>query len=148
MRWASVVGIGLLAALVAIILLRPAPPATAADRAEALAGGLRCPDCAGLSVVDSHTASAVEIRRQIDELLAGGASDAEVREHFTDRYGEWVLLSPSAPAWWVLPFVVVIGGAAALAAWLVRRRTGTSPVASVSAEERRLLHDEAEALDA
>jgi cytochrome c-type biogenesis protein CcmH len=147
-RWASVVGVGLVAALVAVILLRPVPAATDTERAEALAGGLRCPDCAGLSVADSHTASAVEIRRQIDELIADGATDADVREHFTDRYGEWVLLAPSAPAWWLLPFAVVLAAAAALGVWLVRRRGEPAPPLSISAEERRRVHDEAEALDA
>ena len=65
------------------------------------------------------TASAREIRRQIDELVAAGATDEEVRAHFVDRYGEWILLAPSSPAVWVLPFVVpwrAVMGAAGVAA--------------------------------
>ena len=144
----TIVGIGLLAALVAVILLRPATPMTAAERADALAAGLRCPDCQGLSVADSPTGSAQEIRRQIDELVAAGATDSEVREHFVARYGDWVLLSPRSPAVWIIPFVVVMAGAAGLGAWLLlRARAPAAGAAVVSDEERRRIHEEAEALD-
>ncbi len=147
-RWAAIIGAGLLAALVAVVLLRPAPPATDADRAEALAAGLRCPDCAGLSVADSHSTSAVAIRHQIDDLIATGATDAEIRRHFTDRYGDWVLLAPTAAAAWILPFAVVLAAVAGLGAWLLsRRRPGSTP-APIDEAERRRLHAEVEALDA
>jgi cytochrome c-type biogenesis protein CcmH len=147
-RWAAVVGIGLLGALVAILLLRPAVPLTDADRAEALAVGLRCPDCAGLSVADSHTASATAIRQQIDELIASGATDAEVREHFTDRYGDWVLLAPSSAAAWLIPFGVVLAAVGLLGTWLLRRRSAGAVPPAMSEGERRRLRDEVEALDA
>jgi len=145
-RWASIVGTGLLAALVTVILLQPAAPATNADRADALAGGLRCPDCAGLSVADSHTASAVAIREQIAELIDGGATDAEIREHFTDRYGDWVLLAPTSPLTWILPFAVLALATAALARWLTRRRE-RAVVEPVDERERTRLREELEALD-
>ncbi len=147
-RWTAIVGIGLLAALVAVVVLQPSAPMTDADRADALSGSLRCPDCAGLSVADSHTASAVAIGEQIDELIASGATDAEIREHFTDRYGDWILLAPSSPVTWILPFAVIAAGVAGLGAWLLRRRA-TLPAPAVLAEpDRRRLHDEAEGLDA
>ena len=142
---------GALLALLAVlaILWLTQGPATPSQRADALAAELRCPDCQGLSVADSQTASAREIRRQIAELLDDGASDGEVREHFVDRYGEWILLAPASPAAWLLPFVALVAGVAGLAIWLVRRRP--EPVAdgsSVDDETRRRLHDEVEALDA
>jgi cytochrome c-type biogenesis protein CcmH len=135
-------------AMVTVVALRPAEAPGPVERADALARELRCPDCQGLSVADSPTASAQEIRRQIDELVAAGASGAEVRAHFVARYGEWVLLAPASPAAWLLPFVVVAGGAVALAAWLLGRRTVTAETrTALSAEERRRLREEAEALD-
>jgi cytochrome c-type biogenesis protein CcmH len=147
-RWTAVVGVGLLAAALAILLIRPAVAPTDSERADALASGLRCPDCAGLSVADSHTASAVAIRDQIDELVASGATDAEIREHFTDRYGDWILLAPSAALTWILPFAVVVAAAAALGAWLWRRRAGLPPPRpGLDEAERRRLHDEARAID-
>jgi cytochrome c-type biogenesis protein CcmH len=147
-RWAAVVGVGLLTALVAIVVLRPAGALTGAARADALAAGLRCPDCAGLSVADSHTASAVAIREQIDELVASGATDDEVKDHFTDRYGDWILLAPTSPVTWLLPFAVVAAGIGLLGAWLLRRRSRHPAPATLDESERRRLRDEVEALDA
>ena len=151
--WLPAVALGgLLAvfALVAWLALQPRAEPTAAERVDEIARGLRCPDCQGLSVADSPTSSAQEIRRQIDDLIGGGASDDEVRDHFVARYGDWILLAPASPVVWVIPFVVVLAGAAALGAWLVnRRRALAAPLPAVlTVEERRRLHEEAEALDA
>jgi cytochrome c-type biogenesis protein CcmH len=142
------VAIGCVLALVALFALRPGSPPTDAQRSDALAHELRCPDCAGLSVADSPTTSAQEMRRQIGDLIAAGATDAEVRQHFVDRYGDWIRLAPSSPVVWLIPFAVVIAGVGALTAWLLRRPSSSSPTASISADERRRLRDEAEALDA
>ena len=150
-RWLPAIAAGCLLALVAVAVLvavRPSADPTAPERAGALAAELRCPDCQGLSVADSPTESAREIRRQIDELIAGGATDDEVRAHFVARYGEWIRLAPSAGAAWAIPFLVVAVGVLLLAAWLARRRPGASTAAEIPAEERRRLHEEAEALDA
>ena len=116
-RWLPAVAVGMALAAAVLVLIASIGSSgqrTAAERVTALAGELRCPDCQGLAVADSPTASAVEIRRQIDELVAGGATDEEVRQHFVDRYGEWILLAPSAPAAWLLPFAVVAGGGLAM----------------------------------
>lgn len=147
-RWLPAVAVGCLLAVVALAALRPGAAATDAQRADALAHELRCPDCAGLSVADSPTTSAREMRRQIGELVAAGATDDEVRQHFVDRYGEWIRLAPSAPAAWLVPFVVVVVGVGVLAAWLLRRTSPAAPAVAISSEERQRVRDEAEALDA
>jgi cytochrome c-type biogenesis protein CcmH len=147
-RWLPAVAIGCLLALVALLVLRPGATATDAQRADALAHELRCPDCAGLSVADSPTTSAREMRRQIGEMVAGGASDDDVRQHFVERYGEWIRLAPSSPAAWLVPFVVTLAGAGAFGAWLVGRRAPATFVVTISSAERQSLRDEAEALDA
>jgi len=150
-RLLPAVALGGLLALLAVGLvfaLRPGVEPSAAERADALARELRCPDCQGLSVADSPTRSAQEIRRQISSLVAGGAGDEEVRGHFVARYGEWILLAPSSPAYWVIPFAVVAAAAAGLVAWLARRRPAVADSVVISDEQRRSLHDEVEALDA
>jgi cytochrome c-type biogenesis protein CcmH len=147
-RWLPAVAVGCLLAVVALAALRPGAAVTEAQRADALAHELRCPDCAGLSVADSPTTSAREMRRQIGELVAGDATDDEVRQHFVDRYGEWIRLAPSSPAAWLVPFAVVIAAVGAFAAWLLRRKAPSPPVVSISSAERQSLRDEAEALDA
>lgn len=151
-RWLPIVAAGCLlavVALLAVLALRPAVSPSRAERAAALAAELRCPDCQGLSVVDSPTSAAREIRRQIDELLAAGATDDEVRAHFVARYGEWIRLAPSSPLVWLLPFVVVAGGGALLAVWLRGQRSPQAAQAtSTDTDQRRRLREEVESLDA
>ena len=146
----AVGGLLALLALAAVVALEPRPAPSPAERAEGIARELRCPDCQGLSVADSPTRSALEIRRQIDALVADGATDGEVRDHFVARYGQWILLAPSSPVVWIIPFAVVLAGTAALGARLIARRRATAPVPAVpvSSEERRRVREEAEALDA
>ncbi|MGI8999600.1 MAG: cytochrome c-type biogenesis protein [Candidatus Limnocylindria bacterium] len=151
--WVPAIAVGGVLALIALAVvssIQPGSEPTAADRADALARELRCPDCQGLSVADAPTASAQEIRRQIDELVADGATADEVRAHFTARYGEWILLAPSAPWVWIIPFAVVVTGAGILGAWLVSRRRPEPPLSAAqpTASDRRRLHEEVEALDA
>lgn len=150
-RWLPAVALGgllALMALVAVPALRPGAEPSAIERVDALASELRCPDCQGLSVADSPTSSAQEIRRQISELVAAGAGDEEVRAHFVARYGQWILLAPSSVAYWLIPFVVVAAAAAGLVAWLARRRPLVVGSVALSDEQRRNLHEEVEALDA
>ena len=149
MRAAALGGLVALVAIGVVLAFGQAGAATAAERTDALAAELRCPDCQGLSVADSQTSAAREIRRRIDELVAGGASDDEVRAHFTARYGDWILLAPRSPVVWLIPFAAVLAGLLALSVWLVRRRTRPDAVTStLSAEQRRRLREEVEALDA
>ena len=151
-RWLPVAALVLVMAVAGIavaLLAAPGPTPTRAERSAALAAELRCPDCQGLSVADSPTASAREIRRQIDELVAAGATDDEVRAHFVARYGEWIRLAPSSPAPWLIPFGVVLAGLVILGAWLIRRpRAAPAAEATVTEAQRRALHEEVEALDA
>jgi len=142
--------VGCLVALVAVGALFALQPRTTSDaeRVDALARELRCPDCQALSVADSPTRSAQEIRRQIDELVAAGATDGEVREHFVARYGDWILLAPRTPAFWLIPFAATLAGVAALAVWLVRARAAPASPPALTADDRRRLHEEAEAIDA
>jgi len=146
-----VVGLGLLVAvagLVLVVTLSTGAAPSDARRTADLAAELRCPDCQGLSVADSPTTSAREIRRQIGELVAGGASDDEVRAHFVARYGEWIRLAPSGATPWLIPFGVLLTGLLALGAWLLRRPGGPPTTAPPTDAQRRAVRDEAEALDA
>ena len=148
-----------LAGLAAVTLLRPAAPLTLAEESRALAAELRCPDCQALSVAESHTAAARAIRDEIDLLLAAGESPDAVRRHFTDSYGEWILLSPTAPIAWWMPVVALLIGVVGLMAWLLRGRrraaeAGTSDASANVGDElqqdelRQRVRDELERLDA
>lgn len=152
-RWALPVALAALLALGglgAVQLLRPAEPLTAAQQARQLASELRCPDCQALSVAESHSAAANAIRSEIAELLAAGQTPDQVRRHFVDRYGEWILLSPTAAIAWWMPVAALLAGLLALAGWLLRGRRApdvtTVPMADESLRSR--VREELEELDA
>ena len=106
---------------------------TADDRVQEVAAGLRCPVCQNLSVADSPSRLAGEMRAEIEAKLDAGQTPEQIRAFFVDRYGEWVLLAPTKRGLNLLPWAVpVVGVLAGAAAWfaLVRRRPagGRPPV--------------------
>lgn len=117
-----------LAALVGVNILRPTPAPSTAETAHRIATELRCPDCQGLSVADSTSQSAAEIRTQIGQLLTQGLAPEAVRQYFVNRYGQWILLAPQATIAWVLPFLVLLAGGIGLGAWIWRGRSAARPV--------------------
>jgi cytochrome c-type biogenesis protein CcmH len=139
-----------LGALVLVDAVRPVAPLTQAEHARQLAAELRCPDCQALSVAESQTAAAAAIRRQIVEQLSAGRSEAQVRDYFIQRYGEWILLAPTSPLAWLLPVAALVAGIGLLAWWLLRRRSVTpspgAPPPDPAIQSR--LRDEVERLDA
>jgi cytochrome c-type biogenesis protein CcmH len=138
-----------LGALALVAALGPAPLPTQAEQAARIAAELRCPDCQALSVAESQTAAAGAIRRQISELLAAGRTPEQVRQHFVDRYGEWILLAPTSPLVWLLPAAAVLLGIGLLAWWL-RRGGSVVPAAPppTGGALRERIRDEVEQLDA
>lgn len=148
-------GISLLVvvALVLAAILSAPGPAGDAERVERLAAGLRCPDCQALSVAESRTRAAAAIRDEIATLVTAGSSDEEVRAHFVERYGQWILLAPDDPLAWWLPIGAVLAAITAFGAWLWAGRArpaGADPAAALAApaeSDRRRVRDELEALD-
>lgn len=147
-RLALPLAAGVLLALAGLAVVSLLRPSTASDAAT-LATELRCPDCEGLSVAESPTRSAAEIRRQITALLADGATPDQVRQHFVDRYGEWILLAPRSPLPWLAPVALLVLGVAGFGLWLRRGPAAPAPPASRAPDDAaRRVADEAEALDA
>jgi cytochrome c-type biogenesis protein CcmH len=101
---------------------------SAEARANALADELRCPDCEGLSVAASSTSTARAIRADIEDRIAAGESDGEIRQRYVDLYGESILLEPEGDRLgflvWGLPVVAIVMGAAIVSAIVLRGRRG------------------------
>ena len=97
------------------------------DRVRAIASELRCVVCQNLSVADSPAEMAVQMRGIVREQLTAGKTPDEIRAYFVSKYGEWVLLAPTAQGFsltlWVLPFAVLLAGLV-FAAWFLRRWSG------------------------
>lgn len=83
-------------------------------RVREIASTLRCPTCRALSVQDSPSGMAEEMRGLIREQLRAGRTPDEVKGYFVERYGEWILLKPKAEGFnwavWLLPVFVLAGG--------------------------------------
>ncbi|MGH7447545.1 MAG: cytochrome c-type biogenesis protein [Longimicrobiales bacterium] len=76
---------------------------------------LRCVVCQGVSIQDSPSSLAQEMRGVVREQLEAGSTPEQVRAYFVDRYGEWVLLRPKAEGFnlliYLLPIAAILGGA-------------------------------------
>ena len=106
-------------------------------RVAALADELRCLVCQNQTLADSNAPLAVDLRNQMREQLAKGASEREVREFMVARYGDFVLYRPpfkaSTAVLWLGPFVLLLGGLVVLMRRLRSRRV---PEAALSSAER------------
>jgi cytochrome c-type biogenesis protein CcmH len=132
--WPTVIG---LATLALICVASTALRASASDleaQVRDIAAQLRCPVCQGLSVGDSPSELANEMRTLVREQLQQGKTSAQVLDYFTQRYGEWILLAPPKRGFnlviWVLPFVLLPIGAATV--YFGARRWVRSPTAGES----------------
>jgi cytochrome c-type biogenesis protein CcmH len=107
-----------------IVLAAAAPPPDLEQRVYEVASGLRCVVCQNLSVADSPSDLAKEMRNLVRELLQQGKSPDEIRAYFVSRYGDFVLLEPPKRGFnllvWGLPFVALLVGACGV--YLVARR--------------------------
>jgi cytochrome c-type biogenesis protein CcmH len=63
-------------------------------RVQKLSAQLRCLVCQNQTIADSNADLAVDLKRQVREMLARGASDREVIDFMTARYGDFVLYRP------------------------------------------------------
>ena len=113
------------------------------SRARAISTGLRCLVCRNETIDDSDASLARDLRLLLRERLTAGDTDAEAVAFIVDRYGEYVLLNPTANGvnlvlWFAGPAMLLTGfGIAAL--YLRRRRASPPQDAPLSdAEAKRL----------
>ena len=135
---------------------RPVAGAPVRDEdVQAVASQLRCVVCQNLSVADSPSEMAHQMRDLIRERLGAGDRPDQVIAYFVQRYGEWVLLAPPARGLnlllWLAPFGAVAGGLALILALMRRwrRQPVTPPLAvppAVGPAERERLAAELERL--
>ena len=108
-------------------------------QARAIFREVRCLVCQNESIDDSEADLARDLRQIVREQVKAGRSEGEIKRFLTDRYGEFVLLTPTFSAGnlalWAGPFVVVLLGLSLL---LIRLRNRTPDVDLTSAEADRL----------
>ncbi len=108
------------------------------DTVREIGAELRCVVCQNLSVADSPSETANQMRVIIRERLAAGESPAQVKAYFVEKYGLWILLSPPKEGFnllvWVVPFIG-LGLGLALVAVAVRRWSRRPPAGQAAAPE-------------
>lgn len=101
-------------------------------RVLAIAAELRCLVCQNQTIADSHADLALDLRKQIREMLQAGKTDQEVLDFMTQRYGDFVLYRPPVKSTtallWAGPALLLAGGAGALF-FVLRRRAKMAPEA-------------------
>ncbi|WP_418319421.1 cytochrome c-type biogenesis protein [Piscinibacter sakaiensis] len=103
---------------------------TAADpvleaRMQDIAAELRCLVCQNQTIADSNADLAVDLRRQVREMLTRGDSREQILDYMTARYGDFVLYRPPLKAetalLWFAPAVLLVLGVLILLVVLRRR---------------------------
>ncbi|GAA3950043.1 cytochrome c-type biogenesis protein [Allohahella marinimesophila] len=92
------------------------------ERFEELVYELRCPKCQNQNIADSNSPLASDLRDEVQRLLEDGYSDEAIRNHMTDRYGEFVLYKPQVnertAILWFGPAAAVLTALIGLFWWL------------------------------
>ncbi len=108
------------------------------QRARALMNEIRCVACENEPISQSNADIASDMRDRVRDMIGAGATDAEVRQWFSDRYGEFVLFRPSTSGTmgvvlWSIPFGLLLIGGLGLA--VARRRpAGSDAIEPVAPE--------------
>ena len=124
----------------------PLPPDSIQEAiATELAREIRCPICRGVSIEESPSEFARQMKAVILEKVEAGQSREEIRRYFADRYGEWVLLHPEGRGLlrllWILPVGALLVGGVGLAlsggTWLHRGAEGDAAPGTGTRDRQR-----------
>ena len=75
------------------------------QRYKALIEEFRCLQCQNQNLADSNAPLAVDLRREIADMIRAGNDDDEIRGFLVQRYGDFVLYRPPVkPTTWFLWF--------------------------------------------
>lgn len=144
MRFFSLVVI-LLAGWVTSSLAKEATPMAEDPVVEAqvmeIAKELRCLVCQNQTIADSDAGVAVDLRRQVREMVQEGKGETEIVSYMEERYGDFVRYRPafklSTVVLWLGPALLFFGALAMLYINLIRKkREVVDDVTPLSTEEQ------------
>ena len=99
-------------------------------RLQKIAVELRCLVCQNQTIADSNADLAVDLRRQVREMLRQGKSEKEIIDYMTARYGDFVLYRPpvrnDTALLWFGPAALMVAGVVILGV-VLRRRAKLKP---------------------
>ncbi|HEX4869345.1 MAG TPA: cytochrome c-type biogenesis protein [Moraxellaceae bacterium] len=110
------------------------------QRFRALVEELRCPKCQNTNLAGSDAAVAQDLKDRVYRLIQEGKTDAEIRQHLVDRYGDFITYKPPVRGGtlllWAGPALLLLVVGAVLV-WRVRR-PAAAPAPLSDEEQRRL----------
>lgn len=131
-----------------LILLLDAPQGVAlkgdalTQRTQEIASQLRCPVCQGLSIEDSRSEMAINMKAEVRSMLERGYTQKQIETYFVRSYGEFVLLEPKFEGVnalvWILPVAALLIGAAVVMTKLRRLAAAPQPKPTVTADDADL----------
>ena len=94
-------------------------------RYEAITKELRCLVCQNETIADSNASLAVDLRREVHQMIADGRSDDEIKDFMLARYGDFVLYKPRLSGknilLWTAPVLFLLIGVLAALRFIKRR---------------------------
>ena len=104
-------------------------------RTQEIASTIRCPVCQGLSIADSPSEMARNMKSQVGALLARGYTEKQISSYFERSYGQFVLLDPKFQGVnslvWMLPLAALILGVVIVATKMKSLEKGPEPKPTV-----------------
>jgi len=109
------------------------------SRTEDVGGLLRCPVCQGLSVADSPSTMAQNMKGHVREMLAAGYDQDQVLTYFESSYGEFVRLQPPLRGvnWlvWLAPIAALLVGGLVVTRVLRAQRAAAAAEGAAAASD-------------
>jgi cytochrome c-type biogenesis protein CcmH len=103
------------------------------ERYEGITKELRCLVCQNETIADSNASLAVDLRREVHEMIAAGKTDQEIKDFMLQRYGDFVLYKPRMTGknliLWAAPALMLLFGVFA-AARFIRNRAKEADIAT------------------
>ncbi|HUJ13854.1 MAG TPA: cytochrome c-type biogenesis protein CcmH [Thermoanaerobaculia bacterium] len=103
------------------------------QRTQEVASLLRCPVCQGMSVADSPSTVAQDMKHQVRDMLSKGYTQEQILSYFEKSYGQFVLEKPKNPLVWILPILILIIGAVVVAT--TAKKLSAEPTAATADPE-------------
>lgn len=109
-------------------------------RFQVLSKELRCPKCQNQNLADSNAKIAVDLRKNLYNLLQEGKTDQEIIDFMVYRYGDFVLYRPQLKKQtyilWFGPIAIILGFAFSLIFVLRKRSKSKANELNLSSEEQ------------
>lgn len=108
-------------------------------RFKQLSEELRCLVCQNQTLADSNSGLAMDLRKELYNMIQKDVSDEEIKNFMVSRYGDFVLYKPPVKAatylLWFGPFILVIIGLVILLRMV--RKVGQQTTQTLSTEDHQ-----------